>query len=53
MIAIVASLIFVGLQMRQPHEIALVTLYEVRSDATRELLAVEWTCTRVERTNFG
>ena len=35
--AIVASLIFVGLQMRQTHEIALATLYQMRSDATREL----------------
>ena len=35
--AIVASLIFVGLQMRQTHEIALVTLYQMRSDAAREV----------------
>jgi hypothetical protein len=35
--AIVASLIFVGMQMRQTHEIALATLYQMRSDATREL----------------
>ena len=39
--AIVASLIFVGLQMRQTHEIALVTLYQMRSDAARELAAAE------------
>ena len=35
--AVVASLIFVGLQMRQTHEIALATLYQMRSDAAREL----------------
>ena len=35
--AIVASLIFVGLQMRQTHEIALATLYQMRSDAAREV----------------
>ena len=39
--AIVGSLLFVGLQMRQTHEIALVTLYQMRSDAARELLAVQ------------
>jgi hypothetical protein len=38
--AIVASLIFVGLQMRQTHEIALATLYQMRSDAARELRLV-------------
>lgn len=38
--AIVASLVFVGLQMRQSHEIALVTLYQMRSDAARELRVV-------------
>ena len=41
MLAIVASLIFVGLQMRQTHEIALVTLYQMRSDAARELAAAQ------------
>ena len=35
--AIVGSLIFVGLQMRQTHEIALATLYQMRSDAAREV----------------
>ena len=35
--AVVASLIFVGLQMRQTHEIALATLYQMRSDAAREI----------------
>lgn len=40
-IAIVASLIFVGLQMRQTHEIALVTLMQMRSDAGRELAAAQ------------
>lgn len=35
--AIVASLVFVGLQMRQTHDIALATLYQMRSDAAREL----------------
>ena len=38
--AIVASLIFVGLQMRQSHEIALVTLYQMRADAAREVTAI-------------
>ncbi len=36
-VAIVTSLIFVGLQLRQTHEIALVTLTQMRSDASREL----------------
>jgi len=36
--AIVASLVFVGLQMRQSHEIALVTLYQMRADAAREVM---------------
>lgn len=40
-VAIVASLIFVGLQMRQTHEIALVTLTQMRSDAGRELAAAQ------------
>lgn len=39
--AIVASLIFVGLQMRQTHEIALVTLTQMRSDASRELAVAQ------------
>ena len=39
--AIVASLIFVGLQMRQTHEIALVTLTQMRSDAGRELATAQ------------
>ncbi len=39
--AIVASLIFVGLQMRQTHEIALVTLMQMRSDAARELASAQ------------
>ena len=39
--AIVASLIFVGFQMRQTHEIALVTLTQMRSDAGRELAVAQ------------
>ena len=39
--AIVMSLIFVGLQMRQTHEIALVTLTQMRSDASRELAVAQ------------
>jgi hypothetical protein len=39
--AIVASLIFVGLQMRQTQEIALVTLTQMRSDASRELAVAQ------------
>jgi len=35
--AVVASLIFVGLQMRQEQEIAKATLYQMRSDSAREL----------------
>lgn len=35
--ALVASLIFVGLQMRQDQEIAKATLYQMRSDSAREL----------------
>ena len=35
--AVVASLIFVGLQMRQDQEIAQATLYQMRSDSAREL----------------
>lgn len=35
--SIVASLIFVGLQMQQTHEIALATLYQMRADSAREL----------------
>ena len=41
--AIVASLIFVGLQMRQTHEIAVVTLTQMRSDAGRELAVAQLT----------
>jgi hypothetical protein len=40
-IAIVTSLIFVGLQMRQTQEIALVTLTQMRSDASRELATAQ------------
>ena len=40
-VAIVASLVFVGLQMRQTHEIALVTLTQMRSDASRELAVAQ------------
>ena len=40
-VAIVMSLIFVGLQMRQTHEIALVTLTQMRSDASRELAVAQ------------
>ena len=36
--SIVASLIFVGFQMRQNHEIALVTLYQMRADAARDVM---------------
>jgi hypothetical protein len=35
--ALVASLLFVGLQMRQDQEIAKATLYQMRSDSAREL----------------
>lgn len=35
--AIVASLIFVGLQMRQTQEIAQATLYQMRSDSAQEI----------------
>ena len=35
--ALVASLVFVGLQMRQDQEIAKATLYQMRSDSSREL----------------
>ena len=36
-VAIVASLIFVGLQLRQSHEIALATQYQARAEATMNL----------------
>lgn len=36
-IAIVASLVFVGLQLRQSHEIALATQYQARAEATQNL----------------
>lgn len=35
--AVVASLIFVGLQMRQTQEIAQATLYQMRSDSAQEI----------------
>ena len=35
--ALVASLLFVGLQMRQTQEIAQATLYQMRSDSSREM----------------
>jgi hypothetical protein len=38
--AIVASLIFVGLQLRQTEVIARATLYQMRSDASRELVGI-------------
>ena len=38
--AIVASLIFVGLQLRQTEVIARATLYQMRSDAGRELVGL-------------
>jgi hypothetical protein len=40
-VSIVASLLFVGLQMRQTYEIALVTLTQMRSDASRELAVAQ------------
>jgi hypothetical protein len=36
MFGVVASLLFVGLQMKQTHEIALSSIYQSRSDATVE-----------------
>jgi len=36
-VAIVASLVFVGLQLRQSHEIALATQYQARAEATQNL----------------
>ncbi len=48
-VAIVGSLIFVGLQMRQTHEIALATLYQMRSDAARELRLVRVDATMLDR----
>ena len=41
--ALVGSLVFVGLQMRQTHEIAEATLYQMRSDAARELMTAQVT----------
>jgi len=38
-LAIVASLIFVGLQIKQSHEIAMASTYQARSQATQELKA--------------
>ena len=37
--AVVGSLIFVGIQMRQTHEIASATLYQMRSDGAQQLMA--------------
>jgi len=36
-VAIVASLLFVGLQLKQGHEIALATQYQARAEATQNL----------------
>jgi len=38
MFGVIASLIFVGLQMKQAHEIALSSIYQARSDATVDSL---------------
>ena len=38
--AVVVSLIFVGMQMRQTQDIAIATLYQMRSDSARELGAM-------------
>jgi hypothetical protein len=38
---VLASLIFVGLQMKQDRTIARATLYQMRSDAVRELMAMQ------------
>ena len=40
MFAVVVSLIFVGLQMRQTQVIADATLYQMRADASREISAI-------------
>jgi len=37
--AVVGSLVFVGMQMRQTHEIASATLYQMRPDGAQQLLA--------------
>ena len=37
--AVVGSLVFVGMQMRQTHEIASATLYQMRSDGAQQLMA--------------
>lgn len=37
MFAVVASLIFVGLQMRQDHEIALSAIYQARAQMTIDI----------------
>jgi hypothetical protein len=37
MFGVIASLVFVGLQMRQTHEIALSSIYQSRSNAVTEL----------------
>ncbi len=38
MFGVISSLIFVGMQMKQEHEIALPNTYQTRSDATVESL---------------
>ncbi len=46
-VAIVASLLFVGLQLKQGHEIALATQYQARAEATQNLhlagIDADWT----------
>ena len=37
MFALVASIVFVGLQMRQSHEIALANQYQARAEATQNM----------------
>jgi hypothetical protein len=37
MFGVIASLLFVGLQMKQSHEIALATQYQARAEATMNL----------------
>jgi hypothetical protein len=39
LVAVVGSLVFVGVQMRQTHEIASATLYQMRSDGAQQLMA--------------
>lgn len=38
--AVVVSLIFFGMQMRQTQEISVATLYQMRSDSAREIGAM-------------